>query len=110
MPLQIGTWKSNASGALSSLVITGVDTTGHLSGTFAGNRILGFWDEAAQKISFLEMVDLFTFVGFLSQDQFRMPGITGSTVFTLAGHYVAFSAIGSADRSTFGWYAQIGTT
>jgi hypothetical protein len=50
-------------------------------------------------------------VVFLLPDQFRITGVTGSVVFTLAGYFQMFSGEGfspTARRHTFGWYAQIG--
>lgn len=106
MPLQTGTWSTNSNGSLGKLTIASVDTQGNLTGSFnvAANAINGFWDEAAQKISF--SVGQQAYTGFLFQDTFRMPGIAGSTVFALAGHFTDFTA--SADKPIFGWYAQIG--
>jgi hypothetical protein len=50
------------------------------------------------------------FTAFLFQDQFRMPGIMGGSVFTLAGSFTGQMSGGvpDADRPVFGWYAQIG--
>lgn len=112
MPLPTGTWKTSTNGVPGTLTIDAVDTQGSLSGSFSGDTMRGIWDEAGQKISFYYMTGSQAFVGYLAQDTFRMPGISGSTVFTLAGHFVDFSPPatgGRADRSVFGWYAQIGT-
>ena len=108
MPLQTGTWTTNSAGSLGKLTITSVDTQGNLSASFDGaeHAIGGFWDEAAQKITFHDVLGQQVYTGFLFRDTFRMPGITGSTVFTLAGHFTDFTA--SADKPIFGWYAQIG--
>ena len=101
----------NSNGRLGQLTISSVDTTGNVAGTFFGHPITGFWDEVTQKLSFTANGPPFigAYAGFLFQDQFREPGIQGSTVFTIAGHFIVTTPLGgSADRPTFGWYAQIG--
>jgi len=120
MPLQTGSWKINSNGNLGQLNIAGVDTVGHVTGSLAfgtsePGTIAGFWDEISGKLSFV--VTAFSglgtsYVGFLFQDQFRMPGITGSGVSTLAGYFHVWSGsipAGSGDKPILGWYAQIGS-
>jgi|SRR5262249_7071207 len=116
MPLETGTWMLNENGVVGPFQITSVDVTGNVSGTLQGKPIVGLWNEMLQKLSFfwafndpgtLGPEKLYT--GFLFTDSFRMPGIKGGTVFTLAGYFTAFNIPpGSIDRPTFGWYAQIG--
>jgi hypothetical protein len=115
MPLETGTWTINENGTVDHLTITGVDVAGNVSGTLFAAPISGFWNEVLQKLTFIwpspeilgQPEKLYT--GFLFTDQFRMPGIKGGTVFTLAGYFTAFATgTDSVDRSTFGWYAQIG--
>jgi hypothetical protein len=108
MPLQTGTWTLNSGGFSSPLTITGVDPSGVVTGSFPGGiAISGFWDENSARITFADRAQVYT--GFLFQDQFRMPGITGAVVFTLTGFIETPSpAGGSAARSVYGWYAQIG--
>jgi hypothetical protein len=122
MPLPTGAWMMNSNGNAGTLIIDAVDLHGNLTdlngnstgalrllgGLPSPGEIRGFWDEASQKLTFLTIGgpgDAYT--GFLFQDQFRMPGITGSVVFTLAGYFESFQK-GTADRPVFGWYAQIG--
>jgi hypothetical protein len=121
MPLQTGTWKINAGGTLGELVIAGVDGQGNVTGTltsgFAGIKsasIGGTWDEAAQRLILVVntlLTGAQTYTGFLFKDSLRMPGITGSVVFTLVGSFQVFSSPpGTADQFEFGWYAQVGVS
>lgn len=111
MPLETGTWQINENGNVSQLVVTGVDVTGNVNGNLAGIPIFGSWDELSQKLTFMlgsphlpgQAEKLYA--GFLFTDSFRMPGINGATVFTLAGFVVTAA---SEDRPILGWYAQIG--
>ena len=115
MPLQTGVWSLNSNGALGQLAITGVDPAGTVTGTLTASggtasTIAGFWDENSQKLSIAVGYQAFT--GFMFEDQYRMPGITGAVVFTLAGFVEEFTSTGGAGagRAVFGWYAQIGVT
>jgi hypothetical protein len=112
MPLQTGTWKINSNGVLGTLAISSVDPQGKVQGqlTFGGSStaILGLWDEISAKLKFTasDSGGVTAYTGYMWADQFRMPGITGGSVLTLAGHYETSN--GSADKFAFGWYAQIG--
>ena len=117
MPLPIGSWSANVNGQPVSFVIASVDVTGVVVGTInlpAPTGVLhvsGIWDEITQKLIFGNSVGFFwVFTAFLFQDQFRMPGIVGGSVFTLAGPFTGpMSGVApDADRPVFGWYAQIG--
>ena len=111
MPLPTGSWSAVANGQRTTLVIASVDASGLVAGTYAGTAISGLWDEITQRLTFGPpgFYDLEIFTAFLFEDQFRMPGIIGGTVYTLAGHYTdASSGVTDVDRPTFGWYAQIG--
>ena len=123
MPLQAGTWSINANGSLGQLVVTSADAAGNFAGTLTLNGVSspasGFWDEISQKLMFVETITSAgvllkpsrAYTGFLFRDQFRMPGLTGSVVFTLAGSFEIFQDTGgTADRPVFGWYAQISAT
>ncbi len=55
MTLRAGTWKINGNSAEGGLVITSVGSDGKLSGTVYGNQIEGFWNEGAQKVTFLRL-------------------------------------------------------
>jgi len=111
MPLTTGTWSININGTLAQINIESVDSAGNLTGTLKFSTettgVSGFWDELSQKVTFFLADQSQAYTGFLFQDRFRMPGLTGSVVFTLAGTYQDF-ANGSTDRLAFGWYAQIG--
>jgi hypothetical protein len=113
MPLATGTWTLNSNGSLGELVIQSVDTTGNLTGSLVigsgkATTVSGFWDEISQKIAF--EAGLGGYTGCLFQDQFRMPGLTGSVVFTLAGSFVVAGVGNTPAQLAFGWYAQIGVT
>ena len=122
MPLPTGGWTINSNGNQGTLLIGAVDPHGKLvdsSGNFSSalripggppgpGEIRGFWDEGSQKLTFMTIdgpPDAYT--GFLFQDSFRMPGITGGVGYTLTGYFESFRK-GTADRPLFGWYAQIG--
>jgi hypothetical protein len=74
--LPLGTWEVNASGDRGPLQLASVSRQGELRGTLFGNEIVGFWDELAEKVMFVRImnpavpstVQLFT--GYL----FRNPG------------------------------------
>lgn len=127
MPLQTGTWKINAGGTVGQLVITGVDVQGDVTGTLTGLPgfgltvgLGGYWDEDSQRLTFLVdtsqhqgfPMESFVFTGYLFQDSISLADITGSTIFTLAGHFSGLfvaSVYGiTALKSQGGWYAQIG--
>ena len=100
-----------------------MDAAGNFVGTLTFNGVSspasGFWDEISQKLMFVEKISgagilqqpSRAYTGFLFGDQFRMPGLSGSVVFTLAGSFEIFQDTGgTADRPVFGWYAQISAT
>jgi len=127
MPLQTGTWKTNAGGTVGQLVITGVDAQGNVSGTLTGLPgvgltvgLGGYWDEDSQRVTFLVdtsqnqgfPMESFVFTGYLFQDSIPLADITGSTIFTLAGRFSGFFVARTygitALKTQGGWYAQIG--
>lgn len=117
MPLETGTWTINQNGTVTQLNITSVDAAGNVKGTLLAVPFIGLWNEVLQKLTFIWTVGSGpaapevdrVYTGFLFTDQFRMPGLKGGTVFTLAGYFAAFqTGSTSADRPIFGWYAQIG--
>jgi hypothetical protein len=114
MPLPIGSWTANFSGFLTTIEITTVNAaSGNVTGTVGGAQgavFVGYWDEITHKLNFCLPNQIQLFTGFLFEDQFRMPGIIGGTVFTLAGQFTGMGDINSVDvdRPIFGWYAQIG--
>lgn len=101
--LSIGNWTINGNGFQDKLVISQIDSEGKLLNSSAfGNKVLGFWDEASRKITFMRLVnpsDPSTFqvyTGYLMND--------GKT---LAGSFEAFQGSGaSAKQSVFGWFAK----
>jgi hypothetical protein len=114
MPLETGTWTINDNGSVTTLTITSVDSAGNVTGFLAAAPISGFWNETLQKLTFfrsaaIESGEGRAYTGFLFADQFRMPGLKGGTVFTLAGYVASFAlASTSPERPIFGWYAQVG--
>jgi hypothetical protein len=124
MPLQSGQWQLNMNGTQGTLTINSVDAPGLVTGALTYGRgagdtypIIGRWDEAGKRLVFHTattnlppLTELFSlaFTGYLFRDAMRMPGLRGDVVYTLVGHYLAFSDAGTTDQHEFGWYAQIG--
>src|SRR5438876_926762 len=52
-----GKWKIDANNFLGELDIQSVDGSGNLVGTVFNDNFLGFWDETAQKITFMRIID-----------------------------------------------------
>jgi hypothetical protein len=112
--LPIGTWEINAGGDRGPLRLVSLSQQGELRGTLFGTEIVGFWDERAQKVTFVHVVNpadpsttqLFT--GYL----FRNPGglrDVGTATSTLAGSFTALAGTGAtAAQAAYGWYAQQG--
>jgi spore germination protein YaaH len=109
MSLVTGQWTLNGNGFQGDLTITAADADGTLHGTmYGGQPIIGFWDETAQKITFMKIVpppsgqapDPSTYqvyTGYL---------FSNGTEFTLAGSFEAFAGSGgTASRTVFGWTA-----
>jgi hypothetical protein len=112
--LSSGSWTLNGNGFTGDLTITAVNADGSLNGTmYGGQPIIGFWDETAQKITFMKIVpsppgqtpDPSTYqfyTGYLYSN--------GNT-HTLAGFFEAFAGSGgTASRTVFGWFATITST
>jgi kumamolisin len=106
----VGFWTINGNGFPGVLAIPSIDPQGNLGAgsTVYGQPIFGFWDDPAQKLTFMRVItptDPTTFqvyTGYLMRPQ---PG-SGQPV-TLAGAFEAFQGTGAvAQRSVFGWYAQ----
>ena len=131
MPLETGAWTIKASGSTGQLRIEKVDVnTGRVDGVLTLGGIAfnlsGIWNEASQKLTFQvssqnpqptaqELGAFQVYEGFLFTDQFRLFGIVGSVVFTLAGYFqvVIPRAVqglipATSQKSRLGWYAQIG--
>ncbi|HEX4864869.1 MAG TPA: hypothetical protein VFV02_12395 [Acidimicrobiales bacterium] len=102
--LPVGNWSLWANGQQGLLTLTGVDQRGNLDGEAFGNRIFGFWDEPAKKITFVRRVqpgdDSATqvYTGYLFFQDDRKPIIAGS--------FEAFRGAGGvASCALFGWAA-----
>ena len=113
MPLTIAIWNINANGHEGQLNIASVDPQGNLSGTVFGNPIQGFWDEDAQKITFMRIINASDpsltqiYTGFRFQNPIT-PGAGEDVTQTLTGFFEAFSGSGATAQSNlFGWFAQM---
>src|SRR5947209_2329195 len=108
MGLPTGRWNINGNGFQGDLTLTAVNADGSLQGTmYGGQPIIGFWDEAAQKITLMKIVpaqpgqapDPSTYQVYTGY-QFSQGGST------LAGTFEAFGGSGGvAQRTVFGWVA-----
>jgi hypothetical protein len=107
--LPTGDWEFNGNGFTGTLKILSIDENGNVQGSVFGNSIIGFWDEDAQKITFIRITD--------SKDPSTLQFHTGymfpneedaGKLYTLTGSFEGFSGTGAkAQRTTYGWYAQI---
>ena len=100
-------WMMNANGFEGPFIITSIDAQGNLLGTFFGEPIFGFWDETAQKITFMrtpipnnpQTFQIYTGFLFVSG-----PEVT----YNLAGYFEAFAGTGAtATRTLYGWFARL---
>jgi hypothetical protein len=103
-----GPWDINGNGYAGQLWIEGVDSKGNLlpsSSVFEGDRILGFWDDTANKLTFMRYNDgdpssFQIYTGYLMKSQ-----ADGSLAF--AGSFEAFQGTGATAKiSVYGWYAM----
>jgi hypothetical protein len=116
--LREGHWRIKANGFQGDLNIASVDNQGRLSGTLTmqnepTDQIVGFWDERSEKIIFMRILNPSDpsagqiYTGHL----FCIPigcSSTGQNTLTLAGSFEALATGGgSAERSVFGWYAEV---
>jgi hypothetical protein len=113
--LPTGAWTLSANGFVGELNIVWIDGAGNLGGTAFGEPILGFYDQASRKITFMRLINPFDpssfqiFTGFFFRDPLRLSGVDGWTVFSLTGYFEAFGGGGGyAQRSVYGFHAQIG--
>lgn len=103
-----GPWNINGNGYSGLLWIEGVDSQGNLlipSSTVYGQQIIGFWDDSAQKITFMRIIEpenpstFQIYTGYLMQSQ------TDRSL-AFAGSFEAFQGTGAvANRVIYGWYA-----
>lgn len=121
MPIPSGIWKANINGVEADIRINPPDQAGLVTGQMSNADFRGFWEEAAQRLTFSVTVVfegglpvLAIFTGFV----FRTPSIpepgrdvtvtiTGYFQMTPSAANLPFPAIGTARRNIFGWYAQI---
>jgi hypothetical protein len=116
LSLPLGTWEANAGGDFGPLQLASVSRQGELRGTLSGIEIVGFWNERAQKVTFLRRLNpadpstaqLFT--GYLFRTAGGLRGV-GTATYTLAGSFEALAGTGAtASPAVYGWYAQQGVT
>jgi hypothetical protein len=114
--LPLGTWEANAGGDRGLLQLASVTRQGELRGTLSGTEIVGFWNERAQKVTFVRLlkpVDPSTaqlFTGYLFRNPGGLRGV-GTATYTLAGSFEALVGMGAtASQAVYGWYAQQGVT
>ncbi|HEX4770043.1 MAG TPA: hypothetical protein VH351_04375 [Bryobacteraceae bacterium] len=109
-----GTWAFDGNGYSGTLVIT-VDSANNLSGNsnLAGDKIIGFWSESAQRLMFCRVngsTNLGTppsNVQVFTAYQFPVNAAQPTGAQRLAGTFEAFSGTGAtASRNVFGWYAS----
>lgn len=107
--LPTGDWQFNGNGFEGTLKISAIDGNGNVQGSVMGNSITGFWDEDAQKITFIRIIDskepstlqFHTGYAFSNREG-------GSKFYTLTGSFEGFAGTGAkAQRTTYGWYARI---
>jgi hypothetical protein len=102
-----GDWNINANKHKGVLRINSVDAQGNLDATLFDKRVIGFWDDGANKITFmrLSLDDAHTdpstyqiYTGFLIEDSLPV----------LTGYFESFSGSGgTARRSQYGWFASL---
>ena len=106
LPSPIGTWTVNGNGYPGTLVIHSIDAHGNLAhSTIYDQPIIGFWDDRAQKLTFMRLInhdDPSTFQIFTG---YLMRGVNDGAL-ALAGSFEGFSGTGAvAERVIYGWYA-----
>ncbi|MDQ4144817.1 MAG: hypothetical protein M3198_13980 [Actinomycetota bacterium] len=111
MPLEPGDWSINGNGFEGTLKLAGVDAQGRVSGSVFGDPITGFWDEDAQKLTFVRgvnptdpaKVQLYRGYQFGNEDENRT-----DFIWTLAGSFEALGGTGAtANRTVYGWFARL---
>lgn len=111
MSLQPGSWLINGNGFEGQLKLTGPDSQGRIGGTVYDQQIFGFWDDTAQKITFMRINnpdDPSTFQIYTGYQFFTRKVEQGGGYWTLTGSFEAFTGTGAtAQRSLYGWLATI---
>jgi hypothetical protein len=114
MPLQTGAWTINIGGDVTQLQIDADPVSGALFAHIRQAPVFVVWDEDSQRVILMMPLSGELFIGYLFTDTVNLTGVNGSIIFTLVGSveiYQPGQLIGlapTAERSTFGWYAQIG--
>lgn len=108
MALPTGSWNLVANGFDGTLQIDSIGPGGELGGSVFGQAITGFWDEGSQVITFMRVPPEAS--GNASVIQvYRGAFFQQGSIGTLSGLFLAFAGTGgTAARSEFGWFAQIG--
>jgi hypothetical protein len=108
----IGSWAFDGNGYTGTLIIKNVDGAGNVSGNLAGDTIIGFWSESAQRLMFCRVngnVNLGTppsNIQVFTAYQFPVNVAQPTGPQRLAGTFEAFGGTGAtASRNVFGWYA-----
>ncbi len=110
MPLPTGTWFLNGNGFTGDLTVNSVDAHGNLNATvYGGQQTTGFWDETAQKITFMRLSNPADPSSFQVYTGYLFHNVSGiDTIYTLAGSFEAFAGTGAvAQRVLYGWFANI---
>lgn len=125
MPLQLGNWRINSNGFEGYLSIESVSAAGAVTGslnTLTGNRIIGFWEESSQELTFSPLAEggngIMILPVFYKGYLFNTPANPQpgqDFVCTLAGFLQLIGDAGAlipiqnvnAKRNIFGWHAQI---
>jgi CubicO group peptidase (beta-lactamase class C family) len=107
------TFKVNGNGSVGSLTLS-VDGAGNVTGTIYNDKISGFWDEDAKKITFLRIPnsgnpDAYQiYTGYWWLNNLADLGLGSGLRHTLAGSFEAFKGTGAvAQRVLYGWFAQL---
>ena len=104
MSLPTGSWNLDGNGFPGTLTLDSVDNNGNVKGSAYGNAIFGFWDDAAQKLTFMRVIDP---SNASSMQLYTGCFFTSAGTPTLAGTFQAFSGSGGTPlHQVFGWYAR----
>jgi hypothetical protein len=102
-----GKWAIDGNGFAGQLNITSVDAQGNLQGTVFGQGIIGFWDEASQKITFMRITDALNVTTFQIYTGFLFNDNNNPNHYWLTGYFEAFQGTGAvAQRVLYGWFAD----
>jgi len=101
-----GNWIIDANGYKGNLNFT-LDAQGNInSGTVYGEKITGFWDDAAQRLTFIRIPSNNNPSSYQIYTGFLMSPQPPDSDQALAGSFEAFAGTGAiAQRPVYGWYA-----